>query len=509
MLLRQQAGQLSGRLGGAPSAQAHAALVQALDQVRRAVPVPGAFNALMVVDARGKALGDSGLVTEVGDRSYFREAARTLTPVVSPPIRGRANDRLGVIVAVPVIGAQGRFAGLVGGWLDLSSSNFLVEVLHNRLGTTGFYCLVSAGSHPVYVQHPDPAQARQPARPIGDTCGQDDRAALFEFLTPTRPVVSRYLMSTTGWELVALLPAREAYAPLHRMQQRFLMLAALALALVAASIWLSVRGLLAPLTRAARGGARQRLGLSAFERLPARQHRDEIGDLRARIHPPHARRARPRQELGRSERRLRAVTDTLPSLLAFIDTDERYMFNNIAYEHTFGMTLDELRGKTVREVLGEMRYARVQPFLQRALAGAVVTFESEDNDPAYHCMETSYRPEWSADGSEVVGVHIHVQDITPRKLETLRLSHISSTDHLTQVLNRSAFESRLQDAMARCRDTGGMMALLYLDMDRFKAVNDIHGHAAGDLLLQRLPSACWAACASRTQWRGLAATSSR
>ncbi|MGN5476662.1 diguanylate cyclase domain-containing protein [Cupriavidus basilensis] len=484
MLLRQQAGQLSGRLGGAPGAQAHAALVQALDQVRRAIPLPGAFNALMVVDARGKALGDSGLLTDVGDRSYFREAARTLTPVVSPPIRARTNDRLGVIVAVPVIGAQGRFAGLVGGWLDLSSSNFLVEVLHNRLGTTGFYCLVSAGSHPVYVQHPDPAQARQPARPIGDTCGQDDRAALFEFLTPTRPVVSRYLMSTTGWELVALLPAREAYAPLHRMQQRFLMLAALALALVAASIWLSVRGLLAPLTRLHEVVRDSASDLSAFERLPARQHRDEIGDL-ARAFTRLMRDVRDRrQELGRSERRLRAVTDTLPSLLAFIDTDERYMFNNIAYEHTFGMTLDELRGKTVREVLGETRYARVQPFLQRALAGAVVTFESEDNDPTYHCMETSYRPEWSADGSEVVGVHIHVQDITPRKLETLRLSHISSTDHLTQVLNRSAFESRLQDAMARCRDTGGMMALLYLDMDRFKAVNDIHGHAAGDLLLQ-------------------------
>ncbi len=94
-------------------------------------------------------------------------------------------------------------------------------------------------------------------------------------------MVSRYLMSTTGWELVALLPAREAYAPLHRMQQRFLMLAALALALVAASIWLSVRGLLAPLTRLHEVVRDSASDLSAFERLPARQHRDEIGDLRA------------------------------------------------------------------------------------------------------------------------------------------------------------------------------------------------------------------------------------
>jgi diguanylate cyclase (GGDEF)-like protein len=99
-------------------------------------------------------------------------------------------------------------------------------------------------------------------------------------------------------------------------------------------------------------------------------------------------------------------------------------------------------------------------------------------------METNLRPEWTADGSHVVGVHMHVQDVTQRKLETLRLSRISRLDHLTQLLNRGAFESLLQTAMARSREEGRLMALLYLDMDRFKAVNDFHGHITGDLLLQ-------------------------
>ena len=84
----------------------------------------------------------------------------------------------------------------------------------------------------------------------------------------------------------------------------------------------------------------------------------------------------------------------------------------------------------------------------------------------------------------VVGVHVHVMDVTQRKLETLRLSRISRTDHLTQLLNRSGFEKRLQEAMARSRGQQRLMALCYLDMDRFKAVNDFHGHGIGDLLLQ-------------------------
>lgn len=224
--------------------------------------------------------------------------------------------------------------------------------------------------------------------------------------------------------------------------------------------------------------------LDAFQRLPKRPHRDEIGDVTgAFIRLMRDMRQRGLQ-LARSERRLRAVTDTLPALLAFIDSDERYVFNNIAYERVFGMSLDEIQGKTVREVLGEERYARAQPFLQRALRGEEVSFEAEYHFPHHHWMEMSYRPEWGEDGRQVVGVHIHVEDITRRKVENLRLSHISRTDHLTQLQNRNAFESQLRDAMTLSRAEQQLMALLYLDMDRFKAVNDIHGHATGDLLLQ-------------------------
>jgi len=484
VLLSHQADQLAGVLGEAHGEQAAAARAQALARLTSAIPVPGAFNALLVADAQGTIASNNGLTAEVADRGYFREAARTLAPVVTAPIRSRASGRTGVMVAVPVLSTQHAFVGLIGGWLDLSSSNFLVDLLHNRLGTTGFYCLVSAGLNPVYVQHPDPAQARQPARLVGDTCGADDSAGPLEFVMPARPVISRYLMSTTGWELVALLPAHEAYVPLHRMQHRILVLALLALALVAALIWLAVRRLLAPLTQLHQIVQDSASDLSAFERLPARQQRNEIGDLsRAFIKLMRDVRDR-RHELDLSERRLRAVTDTLPSLLAFIDTDERYVFNNIAYERTFGLTLEALLGKTVREVLGETRYARVRPFLQRALGGTAVTFETEESDPGYRCLEATYRPEWNTDGNQVVGVHIHVQDITQRKLETMRLSRLSRTDHLTQLLNRNAFESQLQQAMTRCREGASLMALLYLDMDRFKAVNDIHGHDAGDQLLQ-------------------------
>ncbi|CAG9169488.1 diguanylate cyclase domain-containing protein [Cupriavidus respiraculi] len=451
--------------------------------VQQAIPIPGMFDAAMLADARGNMLTTQGSMVSIGDRDYFREVARTLTPMVTSPFRSRTDGATGVLVIAPILDDKAQMLGMVGGWLDLARANVLVEIVHNRPGTTGFYCLVSAGRNPVYVQHADAASTHGAARAVGDTCGADDTAGPLEFLLPRRPVISRYLMSTTGWELVAVLPAREAFSPLRAMQQRFVTLSAVALIVVGLLIWLAVRSLLAPLTRlrdVVRASAEDE---DAYEQLPTGRA-DEIGELSRSFVQLMRDLGERRELLDRSERRLRAVTDTLPALLAFIDTEERYVFNNAAYERAFGVPVAELRGKTVREVVGEHRYAIAQPHLRRALAGDVVTFESEDNDPEYHCVETNLRPEWSADGTTVVGVHIHVHDVTERKLETLRLSRISRLDHLTQLLNRNAFEAQLQDAMARSRNDGGLMALLYLDMDRFKAVNDFHGHVTGDLLLK-------------------------
>lgn len=485
VMLTHLAPQLSAPLAAAHGMSPDALRNRVKDVVTRTVPVPEAFDSVLVADASGTLLSMSGAApADISDRAYFREAARTRNVVVAAPLRARIDGSMGALLAVPILSPSGTFLGLVAGWLNLGHPNFLVEIGHSRLGITGFYCLVSAGAAPVYIQHPDPAQAHQPASAAGNTCGVDDTAAPLEFLTPTRPVIARRLMATTGWELVAVLPAHEAYAPLRQLQRRFLMMSGIVLAVVALLIWLAVRRLLTPLSRLHQVVRDSASDVDAFERLPKRPQRDEIGDVtRAFIRLMQDVRQRG-QQLARSERRLRAVTDTLPALLAFIDNDEHYVFNNAAYERAFGLSVEQIRGMTVRELLGEERYLRARPYLQQALAGSVVSFEGEYEFPRHHWMETTYRPEWSEDGKQVVGVHIHVLDITQRKLETQRLSHLSRTDHLTQLQNRSAFEAHLRDAMALSRNEDRLMALLYLDMDRFKAVNDIHGHATGDLLLQ-------------------------
>jgi diguanylate cyclase (GGDEF)-like protein/PAS domain S-box-containing protein len=189
--------------------------------------------------------------------------------------------------------------------------------------------------------------------------------------------------------------------------------------------------------------------------------------------------------LQESEARLRTIADALPAMIAYLDADERYRFHNGAYAAHFGPGIAQAMGKTVREMVGETRYAFLRPYILRVLAGETLVYQEESwPDGVLHCLEAHYIPQFSVDGTQVVGFHVMRQDITAKKLEQIRLTQLAQVDALTGLCNRAGFQIRLADAMKHSRDSQTLMALMYLDIDRFKPVNDSHGHKVGDALLK-------------------------
>jgi diguanylate cyclase (GGDEF)-like protein/PAS domain S-box-containing protein len=87
---------------------------------------------------------------------------------------------------------------------------------------------------------------------------------------------------------------------------------------------------------------------------------------------------------------------------------------------------------------------------------------------------------------EVVGRVWSFRDVTDRKQLEERLSHQAFHDSLTGLGNRALFQDRLDHAVARTGRTGSQLAVLFLDLDNFKNVNDVLGHSAGDALLQSM-----------------------
>jgi diguanylate cyclase (GGDEF)-like protein/PAS domain S-box-containing protein len=87
---------------------------------------------------------------------------------------------------------------------------------------------------------------------------------------------------------------------------------------------------------------------------------------------------------------------------------------------------------------------------------------------------------------ELTGWLIVLRDVTARKRDEERLTHLAYYDGLTGLPNRFLFNDRLLHALSRVQRTGQSVAVLFLDLDRFKEVNDAYGHAVGDLLLREV-----------------------
>ena len=106
-----------------------------------------------------------------------------------------------------------------------------------------------------------------------------------------------------------------------------------------------------------------------------------------------------------------------------------------------------------------------------------------DGSVAWFWAET--RVETNASG-RAVAVRGVCQDVTEHRAAAERIYRLAHHDALTGVANRSLLEERAVEAIARARRTGGKLAVLCLDLDGFKAVNDLRGHAAGDRLLREV-----------------------
>jgi diguanylate cyclase (GGDEF)-like protein/PAS domain S-box-containing protein len=189
---------------------------------------------------------------------------------------------------------------------------------------------------------------------------------------------------------------------------------------------------------------------------------------------------RSRTELQRSESILKVVAATLPVLVAVADRHQRYLFTNDAFDHWVGRPQGRLAGLHAREVLGEAEYERRRPHIEAALSGQRVMFESGAVGHQY--FETTYIPFRDAEG-QVAGLVALSQDVTSHKRQHQILLDASQTDPLTGALNRAGFDLRVGEALLRAQQGQHPLALLMVDLDRFKPVNDEHGHATGDALL--------------------------
>ena len=189
-----------------------------------------------------------------------------------------------------------------------------------------------------------------------------------------------------------------------------------------------------------------------------------------------------------SKRMLQLVIDHLPQRVFWKDTDLRFLGCNEALCRDAGLTHpDQIVGKTDFELAWRANAEAYRSDDRATLASNVAKINYEEpqhrEDGSQSWLRTSKIPLTDINGRTVAVLGMY-EDITDRKMMERRLQEMAHSDSLTGLANRAAFHHQLEHTSARARRNGANFALLYLDLDKFKAVNDTHGHEIGDRLLK-------------------------
>ena len=192
------------------------------------------------------------------------------------------------------------------------------------------------------------------------------------------------------------------------------------------------------------------------------------------------------EELLRSnEDRLRSLVDCAPVCIYETDRNGRFLSINAEGARKIGnLPTDEIIGHAFLDCVAPWDQKRVSDLVNQAVEGTVCRFEYAGIVDGRARVFSSTLVPLRGDGGEVAKVLGYSQDITVQKSSEQQLMHRAEHDSLTELPNRGLFMDRLRSGIARARRNKQPLALLFVDLNEFKPVNDHHGHQMGDRLLR-------------------------
>ena len=205
-----------------------------------------------------------------------------------------------------------------------------------------------------------------------------------------------------------------------------------------------------------------------------------VEDITSRLHANNL--------MESSERRFRSLTEKAQVATVLCDPLGKMHFVSAGFERLLGYRAADVEGANLFDFMHATDAIEGRQELQRVAMG---TNTGAESIMRFHHADGRVR-RWASIGNNclddeaVAAIVLHFRDVTDSQVAEERLRHLATTDSLTGIANRARLEDAMATAIDAAKISGGKVALVFLDLDHFKVMNDSYGHAFGDKLLRTI-----------------------
>ena len=453
------------------------------------------FEGLVISDENGVIVSDWPSVTgrvglETGELEYFKMVRGIRRPYVSEPFVGRASGMPLVLISVPRIDEDGKFAGFIGGIVSLESSGLFNRLGTIRLGEEGYAAVATASGRILY--HPDNDLVNADLRsdqlnPLLELALAGWKGEGVTELADGNVSLQAYAQVwPADWVIGLFLPADQAQLPLSGFIYKLLGIwFALALIMMPLLWWLLAR-ILKPLdhleAQISEVGMGQRASLDLATSM---QELQQVAVTFNRVE--HER----QQLVGHLQERqafLDSVLSATPQGMFVANFGGKITYMNPSLLEMLDIPPDTPMEAWMEQVHPDDREGARDMWVHSLKTGSdfvrQLRFIRSDQETLW--LDIHARVVMLSKGGHSLGLVGVVKDITERRQQEALQRWEAEHDPLTGLLNRRGFDRRLEEAFADFQKTSTPSALLLFDLDHFKPINDEGGHALGDEMLRRI-----------------------
>lgn len=461
-------------------------------------------NGLFILDAQGRSLVDFPAFPEtrgmdLSHRAYFRDTLATGRPLVGDPYISARHQQPVLTFTYPLRDAEGRLQGVLGASVILTSPQALGGLRDERYGQTGYYFIIDTARN--MILHPDAERILRQDVPVGvnrlldraidgfEGSGATVNSGGLEMLAAFRRVPG------TRWILGVQQPAVDAFVPVVALRTKFIGLGLGSAALAALlGAWL-LRRLTGPLVALRETALQLALPETSAEAFAAAgtltqgqtvcRPGDEICALNQAFSQLYRRLGTTLATVQSAAQDWERTFDAVQDVVFILDREQRIRRLNRAAARLLQIDPADAVGQPFYTLVHGADQAPDDCPQQEALTRGV-NLTRERLIPAFNVVfEETTSPLFGEDGRPIGVVHVW-RDLTERREAEEKIRRMAYSDHLTGLPNRASLKLRLGQLLAQASQTGDMVAVLFLDLDRFKQINDTLGHTAGDHFLQAI-----------------------